>query len=93
MRPSAMKSTFLVKPSLCLERFVTDLKVSQPEVFDDMNTEIRKQISLQAEALNRRYSDPRARIVYRLIRAKEERLMATLADNRQLEEMGNDSTK
>lgn len=93
MKPSAMKATFLVKPSLCLERFLNDFKVSQPEVFDDMNTEIRKHVSLQAEALNRRYSDPRARIVYRLIRAKEERLMATLVDNRQLEENNYVSSK
>lgn len=85
MKPSAMKSTFSVKPSLCLERFLNDFKVSQPEVFDVMNSEIRKHISLQTEALNRRYSDPRARIVYRLIRAKEERLMAVLLDNRLLE--------
>lgn len=87
MKPAAMKSTFTVKPSLCLERFLNDFKESQPEVFDDMNTEIRKHVGLQNEALNRRYSDPRVRIVYRLIRAREERLMAVLLDNRLLEEI------
>lgn len=85
MKPPAMKSTFTVKSSLCLERFLSDFKVTQPELFDDMTTEIRKHVSLQNEALTRRYSDPRARIVYRLIRAKEERLMAVLLDNRLLE--------
>lgn len=85
MKPAAMKSTFSVKPSLCLERFLNDFKISQPELFDAMNSEIRKQISLQNEALTRRYADPRVRIVYRLIRAKEERLMAVLLDNRLLE--------
>lgn len=85
MKPPAMQSTFEVRPSVGLERFFDSFKSTQPEVFDSMNSEIRKHISLQNEALTRRYADPRVRIVYRLIRAKEERLMAVLLDNRLLE--------
>ncbi len=85
MRTQPLKSVFQVKASQSLERFVSDLKVTQPQLFDEMHSEIRKHIILQNEALTRRYADPRVRIVYRLIRAKEERLMAVLLDNRLLE--------
>lgn len=93
MKPSAMKSTFEIKPSPCLERFLGDFKSTQPEVFDAMNAEIRKHISLQAESLNKRYADPRVRIVYRYLVAREQRLMAALLDNRLLEESIHVSTK
>lgn len=93
MKPNAMRSTFVVKPSQCLERFVNDLKVTQPQLFDEMNLEIRKHITSQAETLRKRFPDPRARIVYRYLRAREERLMATLLENRLLEENDDERTK
>ena len=93
MRSSATKATFEVRPSVGLERFLDNFKSTQPDVFDAMNLEIRKHISLQAESLNKRFPSPAVRIIYRYLLAREERLMAVLLDGRQLEEFKNEISK
>jgi len=86
MRTAALNSVFQVQASDDVKRLLQDFETSDPELVDIMRAEIRRKVSLESEALARKYPDPKMRIVYRLIHARELRLMAVLSDNRLLEE-------
>lgn len=93
MRTQPLKSVFQVKGSSEIERLVSDYETLEPETIDAMRAEIRRQNSLQSEALSRKYPNPGERIAYRFLQAKEQRLAAILVDNRLLAEAANVPSK
>ncbi len=84
MRAKPLTSVFKIEPSSELERLIADFETYRPELLDSMRLEIRRQNSLLSEQLARKFQDPRERIIYRFLLAREQRLAAILADNRLL---------
>lgn len=93
MKAKPLISVFKIEPSPELERLVSDFETFEPETIDAMRAEIRRQNSLQSEALSRKYPNPGERIIYRFLWAKEQRLAAILVDNRLLWEGANVPSK
>lgn len=89
MRTKPLTSVFKIEASPELERLLGDFETLRPETIDAMRAEIRRQTSLQTEALSKKYPNPRERIIYRFLLAKELRLAAILIDNRLLWEGAN----
>lgn len=84
MRGKPLPSVFRIEASPDLTRLLADFETFKPELLDLMRLEIRRQNSLLSEQLARKFQDPQARIVYRYLVAREQRLAAILADNRLL---------